>query len=98
MFNSAIGDFSLRAFYGGGGGGIASPSVLQKIYIPRFDFNNKSHTWLAGLSEKAHKASKDNEIDALKLIEEEIDALVAQIWGLTREELKEIKLALEELN
>jgi hypothetical protein len=95
MLNSSIGDFSIRSFYSGGGGGIASPKVLQSIYIPKFDKENKLHFRIADLSERAHKeTAKDNDISA---IETEIDNLAAEIWGLTKEELKEIKTSLEEL-
>jgi len=41
--------------------------------------------------------TKTEDRDNLKEIEEEIDTVSAQIWGLTRQELKDIKLSLEEL-
>jgi len=74
------------------------PHILQHICIPIFDSNNKLHISLSSHSEKAHKAAKENDEDAVKKIEEEIDVLAAQIWGLSEEELKEIKLSLEELS
>jgi len=40
LLNSTIGDFAIRTFYSGGGGGIASPSALQNIKIPKFDPKN----------------------------------------------------------
>jgi len=95
MLNSKIGDFSIRAFYGGGGGGIASPKVLQNIRIPKFDPKNKLHLQLAELSDKAHEvAAKDGNTS---YIENQIDDLAAEIWGLTKKELREIKISLEEI-
>lgn len=96
LLNSSIGDFSIRSFYSGGGGGIASPNVLQKIHIPKFDVRDKFHLQLSDLSEKAHKeATKDNDVST---IEKDINNLAAEIWGLTKEELKEIQAALEEIS
>ncbi len=95
LLNSKVGDFCIRAFYSGGGGGIASPRVLENIRIPKFDTSNKLHLQLAELSEKAHEeTAKGNDVSA---IEAEIDEFAREIWGLTKEELKEIKTSLEEL-
>lgn len=98
LLNSAVGDFSIRAFYSGGGGGIASPSVLQNIYIPKFDPKNNLHLRIAELSQKAHKAAKRGEEAAIGEIEEKIDELAANLWRLSDDELREIKASLEELN
>jgi hypothetical protein len=69
--------------------------LLQHIRIPSFDPGNKLHLRLSGLSEEAHKgATKGNDVSE---IEAEIDDLAAEIWGLTKEELKEIKSSLEEV-
>jgi len=94
LLNSAIGDFAIRAFYSGGGGGIASPGVLQNIRIPKFDPANKIHQKLASFSQNAHQAAAAGDEEGLKKLEQRIDELAAQIWGLTREELKEIKSSL----
>jgi len=74
-----------------------APHILQNIRIPKFDPNNKLHIHLAELSEKAHQVAKTEDRDNLKEIEEEIDRVSANIWGLARQELKDIKLSLEEL-
>jgi hypothetical protein len=72
-----------------------NPHILENIRIPKFDPKNKFHLQLSELSEKAHEAAaKDVDTSA---IENQIDDLVAEIWGLTEEELKEIKTSLEEL-
>lgn len=74
-----------------------APHILQNIRIPKYDPTNKLHLRLAELSKKAHQIAKTNDQAKLKDIEEEIDEVSAQIWGLTKEELKEIKSSLEEL-
>lgn len=95
--NSNIGDFTIRAFSSGGGGGIASPAVLQKIRIPKFDSSNKIHQELASLSQRAHQAAAAGEQETPSFIKNRIDELAAELWGLTPEELKEIQESLAEL-
>ncbi len=97
MLNSISCDFTIRSFYGGGGGGIASPRVLENIFIPKFDLENHLHFHLAELSEKAHELSKNEDVEKIEKIEKEINKVSAQIWGLTEEELKEINISLNEL-
>ncbi len=97
LLNSAVGDFSIRAFYSGGGGGIGSPSVLQNIRIPKFDSTDRVHQELAGLSQNAHYAVTIGDEAGLRELEQRIDELAAQIWRLTGDELKEIQTSLEEL-
>lgn len=78
-----------------GGKSMGSPHVFENIRIPKFDPKNKLHLRLAKLSEKAHEETdKGNDVSA---IEKGIDELAAEIWGLTKEELNEIKISLEEL-
>ena len=97
LLNSAIGDLAIRTFYSGGGGGIASPGVLQNIRIPKFDPASKVHQELAGLSKEAHTATALGEEDTVVFIEGRIDELAAQVWGLNGEELREIQTSLREL-
>ena len=97
LLNSAIGDFSIRTFYSGGGGGIGSPAVLQNIRIPNFDPANKIHQELAGLSQNANYAVTIGDEAGLRELEQRIDELAAQIWGLNGEELREIQTSLKEL-
>lgn len=74
--------------------------ILEQLYhlchCPVFpDQLYKVHLKIAELSEKAHEEiAKGNDVAA---IEVEIDELAAEIWGLTKEELREIKTSLEEL-
>jgi len=55
------------------------------------------HQGLAALSQRAHELAARGEKEKLWEVEEEIDRKAAQLWGLTGEELREIKRSLEEL-
>jgi SAM-dependent methyltransferase len=71
--------------------------ILQNIRIPKFDPANKVHQQLASLSQQAHRAQAAGDEQGLREIEQRIDELAAQIWGLTKEELKEIQTSLKDL-
>lgn len=75
-----------------------STHALQHVRVPRFDPGDKVHQELAGLSQSAHYAASIGDEAGLKeIIEPRIDELAAQIWGLSGEELKEIKESSEEM-
>jgi SAM-dependent methyltransferase len=97
LMNSAIVNFALQAYSMKGGKSFGDPHVLNNIAITKFSPENKSHITIYELSKKAHELAKIGDEENLKEIEEEIDELAARIWGLTKEELREIKLSLEEL-
>jgi len=75
--------------------------IVQYINIPKFDPKNPLHQKLSQLSQKAHEIAKkiyeENREDLkeeLKRIEEDIDKTVAKLYGITDDELKEIKKCL----
>jgi hypothetical protein len=76
---------------------MGSPHVLQNIRIPKFDPKNKVHKELAALSEEAHSAASSGDEKRVSDIEEEIDLLSAQLWGLSESESKEIRQSLIDL-
>lgn len=82
-----------------GGKSMGSPHILENICIPKFDPDNQLHLQLAELSQRAHElaAHGEEKAEELREVEEEIDQLAAELWGLTDEELKEIKASLKEL-
>jgi len=78
-----------------------STHILNKIKIPNFNPKNPLHQKLSQLSQKAHEIAKkiyeENREDLkedLKKIEEEIDKTVAELYGITDDELKEIRKCL----
>ena len=75
--------------------------ITQYIRIPKFDPNDPLHQRLSQLSQKAHEIAKkiyeENKGELkedLRKVEEEIDGLVAELYGITEEELKEIRKCL----
>jgi len=96
MVNSAPFQYASISYSQTGGKSMGSPHVLENICIPRFDPKSDYHLKIVDLSEKAHKVVKNGDEELIKSIEEEIDELSAFIWGLSKDELKEIKLSLEE--
>lgn len=70
--------------------------IVANIAVPKFSPKNGLHLRLAELSEAAHKAAAAGDTDEVRRIEEEIDRLAAQLWGMSDEELAEIKQSLEE--
>jgi hypothetical protein len=95
-FNSAPCEVAIISSYGGGGGGIAAPSVLERVHIQKFSEKKNIHLKLAELSEAAHKAATAGDTAEVERIEEEVDRWAAKLWGLSEEELAEIKRSLEE--
>jgi len=76
-----------------------SPHVLEHVAIPKFDPAKALHKRLSTLSGQAHKLAaegKGGEAE-LRRVETEIDRLAAQLWGITEEELAEIRQALANL-
>ena len=97
MLNSSPWRFVITSTAVHGIGGFGSPNVLKKARIPKFNSKDKVHQELAGLSQNAHYATEIGDEMGVKELEQRIDELAAQIWGLTTEELKEIQESLAEL-
>jgi hypothetical protein len=77
------------------------PHLLKYLGIKKFNPKDKLHIKLSELSKKAHELAKkyyeQNDLVAqaeLKKVEEEIDKTVAKLYGITDEELEEIKKTL----
>lgn len=78
-----------------------STHITQYIKIPKYNSNNQLHRELSELSKKAHgiareiyEEGREDLRDDLATVEEEIDRKVAELYGITEEELKEIKKCL----
>jgi type II restriction/modification system DNA methylase subunit YeeA len=78
--------------------------IIDNIKIPQFDPNNNLHKKIAELSKKAHELAKCiysnnkpddckniNANEELKKVEDEIDLAVAELYGITKEELEGFK-------
>lgn len=71
--------------------------ILEHVGVPQYSKNNAVHLRLAELSQAAHKAADGDNIAELTKIEQEIDRVAAKLWGLSDEELAEIRRSLEEV-
>jgi hypothetical protein len=91
ILNSSIADLVLRSI-AGGTKSFGTPKIIESaLNIPKYSRENGIHQQLAMLSKEAHRLAKEDKKDELKKIEEEVDRLVAQLYGITNEELEEIK-------
>ena len=104
VLNSKITEFVLRGYSMVGGKSFASAHVLTHIKVPKFNSKDKIHLKLAELSKNAHVLAKryyeQNDLEAqegLKEVEEEIDKAVAGLYGITDEELEEVRKTLRVL-
>jgi hypothetical protein len=68
---------------------------MKVIKIPQFDSTLDTHIELARLSKRCHLQTTKGV--AVNEIEDQIDGLASQMWGLTKAERAEIKDSLEEL-
>jgi len=94
MLNSSLSRFIVQNYVVGTQ---ISTHVLQHVRVPKFDPANKVHHELAGLSQNAHYATEIGDEVGVKELEQRIDELAAELWGLTKTELKEIQESLAEL-
>jgi SAM-dependent methyltransferase len=95
LLNSSISRFAVSAYSNKGTGSFGSPHILEHVAIPKYDPKNETHKELSRLSEQCHeKVAAGISVSDL---EEQIDELSAELWGLTKEELKHIKESLEEM-
>lgn len=74
-----------------------STSILEQIAVPRFDPGNPVHRRLAGLSQRAHALAAAGKENELGQVEAQVDEAVAELWGITEQELEEIRRSLKEL-
>jgi len=94
ILNSSIVDLILRSI-AGGTKSFGTPKIIEdSINIPQYDAENEVHAQLATLSKKAHRLASENNTYELSKVEEQIDKTVAKLYGITDEELKEIKKTL----
>jgi len=91
ILNSSIADLILRSI-AGGTKSFGTPKMIEDVInIPKYNKNNKIHNTLVALSRKAHQIASENKTHELSKIEEEIDNTIAKLYGLTNEEIKEVK-------
>lgn len=93
LMNSSISQLIAKSYSMGKSFG--SAHILNYIPIKKFDELNNIHKDLSQLSKQCHEKVAAG-IDVTDL-EEQIDELAAELWGLTKQELRDIQESLEEL-
>jgi len=73
-----------------------STHVLKYTKVPKYNARDRHHLELAALSQQAHQVARADR-QVIASIESRIDELAAEMWGLSRDELKEIQESLAEL-
>jgi hypothetical protein len=100
ILNSSPVRFCVRS-YSSAGRGFGAPSIVKHFGMPKYETSNEGHQKLSSLSKKAHVLAKryyeQKGLEAreeLKGVEEEIDKTVAKLYGITDEELEEVRKTL----
>ena len=97
LVNSAPFQFAASSYSQEGGKSMGSMHVLENIRIPKYDPTDPVHQALAEASKDAHEAAAHGGEARLREIEERVDTLAGELWGLTDKELAEIRRSLKEL-
>jgi hypothetical protein len=103
ILNSSPVRFCVRS-YSSAGRGFGAPSIVKHFGIPKYEKGNEGHRKVSELSKNAHALAKRyyekkdlQEQEELKEVEEGIDKVVAGLYGITEEELVEVKKTLRVL-
>lgn len=86
LISFLIQNFSLK-----GGKSLAPPSILKFLNIPKFNPQNKTHSNLADLSEKAHFVIKEKNINKYNELMQNLNELSYKLYVLTDSEISELK-------
>jgi hypothetical protein len=97
ILNSSPVRFCVRS-YSSAGRGFGAPSIVKQFQIPKYERSDEVHQKLSELSKKAHGLAKgyyeQKDLDVgeeLKEVEGKIDKTVAELYGITDEELEEVR-------
>jgi len=74
-----------------------APHILKRIPLPRYSEKSDLHKAIAKLSRSAHKRALCKDDDAVAQCEAEIDELTAELWRLSKQELRGIRQSLRDL-
>lgn len=93
----------VRAFvrsFSSAGRGFGAPSIISYIALPAYDFSNALHGNLSSLSQQAHQLAILGKSGAEELhqVEAEIDRLAARLWGITSQELENMRKSFSEIS
>jgi len=97
LINSSPARYVIVSYSSKGTGSFGSPHILNYVKIPRYNSEDKTHKMLSKSSVLAHKIVKENTLQKLAEVENAIDNLSTELWGLSKIELKDIQDSLEDL-
>jgi SAM-dependent methyltransferase len=97
LLNSSLARYVIASYSSKGTGSFGSPHILNSVRIPKYKPEDKLHKILSSLSTSAHKEALEGNNSRLSQIEKEIDQKAAQLWGISKVELKDIQDSLEDL-
>lgn len=95
QMNSSIASFCNASY--GTGKSYGVPSLLKRLPIGPFDKQDELHATLADASQAAHHAARTGNGQEVHRLESEIDSTVAELWGISRGELKDVQDSLADL-
>jgi SAM-dependent methyltransferase len=73
------------------------PHVLEHINVPKYHPEDEIRRRLAELSEDGHLATTEGRAADVVRIEQELDVVVARLWGLSDREMADIQASLREV-
>lgn len=96
LINSSISNLIVRGY--SVSKGFAAPHIAEAIGLPKFDVENKLHAQLAKLSKTLHSAAQHvSNSDKVATMEGLVDALAADLHGLTPDDLRTVQAGLAQL-
>ena len=76
--------------------------IMNHVFVPKFNPGNELHRNLAGLSMKAHglaenvaRGNDKKSNEEMRAVENKIDNLVAELFGISEQELEEMVTMLD---
>ncbi|MCK4373817.1 MAG: SAM-dependent DNA methyltransferase, partial [Candidatus Brocadiae bacterium] len=74
-----------------------STHVLNYVPVPRFDPSSALHQQTAEICKEGHTAAKNADTRRLSACKSQLDNLAAELWGLSKAELRDIQDSLADL-
>jgi methylase of polypeptide subunit release factors len=95
LLNCSLTRFTIVSYSNKSAGSFASPHILENINIPPFNKSSTIHKDLSNYSQQCHERTASG--IQVQDLENQIDLLAAELWGLTKQELIDIKESFEEV-
>ena len=93
VLNSTPLRFAVSCFSQPGSKSFGTPSILEKVRIPKYDPASKLHRAIAEESMRLSRGATD----AAEPVHAKLDALCKDLWGVTEKELKAVEASYREL-